>query len=158
MRHKISKSTVNRLRPGGILADSNPVGFVARRLKSGAVSYGFRYRDKQTSQQRWIGLGMHGELTPDQARKKALKTAGEVKDGGKPVSAAVAGAKRRQAAGYTVDDLLDNFLERYARPKLRSAHEIERVFKIYVRPKIGSKPIYDLKRRDARLNASPHVQ
>ena len=57
-------------------------------------------------------------------------------------------AKRRQAAGYTVDDLLDNFLERYARPKLRSAHEIERCFRVYVRPKIGSKSIYDLKRRD----------
>ena len=57
-------------------------------------------------------------------------------------------AKRRQAAGYTVDGLLDNFLERYARPNLRSAHEIERCFRVYVRPKIGSKSIYDLKRRD----------
>ena len=148
MRQKISKSTVDKLRPGGILADGNPIGFVARRLRSGAVTYGFRYRDKQTSKQRWIGLGLHGDITPDQARKKALKVAGEVKDGGNPASAAAVAAKRRQAAGYTVDDLLDNFLERYALPNLRSAHEIERCFRVYVRPKIGSKSVYDLKRRD----------
>ena len=122
MRQKISKSTVDALRVGKIIADTNPVGFVARRLNSGAVTYGFRYRDKQTSKQRWIGLGLHGDITPDQARKKALKVAGEVKDGGEPVSAAAVAAKRRQAAGYTVDDLLDNFLEqvRAAEPAQRA--------------------------------------
>jgi integrase len=148
MRQKISKSTIDKLRPGGILADSNPIGFVARRLKSGAVTYGFRYRDKQSGQQRWIGLGLHGDMTPDQARKKALKVAGEVRDGGTPVSAAVAGAKRRQAAAHSVDEMLDNFLARHVRPNLRSADEVERVFRVYVRPKIGTKSIYDLKRRD----------
>ena len=84
MQKKISKSAVDALRVGEIIADSNPVGFVARRLNSGAVTYGFRYRDKQTGRQRWIGLGLHGDITPDQARKKALKVAGEVKDGGEP--------------------------------------------------------------------------
>ena len=148
MRQKISKSTVDALRVGKIIADTNPVGFVARRLNSGAVTYGFRYRDKQTSKQRWIGLGLHGDITADQARKKALKVAGEVKDGGEPVSAATVAAKRRQVAGYTVDDLLDNFLDRYAKPKLRSADEIERCFRVYVRPKIGTKSIYDLTRRE----------
>ena len=148
MQKKISKSAVDALKVGQIVADSNPVGFVARRLPSGAVTYGFRYRDKATGRQRWIGLGLHGDIAPDQARKKALKVAGEVRDGSSPVSAAAVAARRRQAAGYTVDDLLDNFLDRYARPKLRSAHEIERCFRVYVRPKIGSKSIYDLKRRD----------
>ena len=148
MRQKISKSAVDALKAGQIVADSNPVGFVARRLPSGAVTYGFRYRDKATGRQRWIGLGVHGDVTPDQARKKALKVAGEVKDGSSPVSAAAVAARRRQAAGYTVDGLLDNFLERYARPKLRSANEIERCFRVYVRPRIGSKSIYDLRRND----------
>ena len=148
MRQKISKSTVDKLRSGGILADNNPVGFVARRLNSGAITYGYRFRDKASGKQRWVGLGLHGDLTPDQARKKALKVAGAVKDGGEAVSAAAAKASRRQAAGYTVDDLLDNFLDRYARPKLRSADEIERCFRVYVRPKIGTRSIYDLTRRD----------
>ena len=32
MRQKISKSAVNSLKPGQMIADSNPIGFVARRL------------------------------------------------------------------------------------------------------------------------------
>jgi integrase len=149
MRKKIGKRAIDALRIGEFITDDNPRGFIARRLKSGTVSYGYQYRDKASGRQRWVGLGLHGkDLTPDQARKKALKVAGEVKDGGAPVSAAAAAARRRQAAGYTVDALLDNFLERYARPNLRSADEIERCFRVYVRPKIGSKSIYDLKRRD----------
>ncbi len=149
MRKKIGKRAIDALRIGEFIVDDNPRGFIARKLKSGTVSYGYQYRDKATGKQRWVGLGLHGnDLTPDQARKKALKVAGEVKDGGEPEFAAAVAARRRQAAGYTVDALLDNFIERYARPNLRSADEIERCFRVYVRPKIGSKSIYDLRRRD----------
>ena len=147
MRKKIGKRAIDALRTGEFIVDDNPRGFIARKLKSGTVSYGYQYRDKASGKQRWVGLGLHGkDLTPDQARKKALKVAGEVKNGGEPVSAAAVAARRRQAAGYTVDALLDNFLERYARPNLRSAHEIERCFRVYVRPQIGHKSIYDLTR------------
>ena len=148
MRGKISKSAVDALQPGQIIACNNPVGFVARRLPSGAVTYGFRYRDKHTSRQRWIGLGLHGDITPEQARKNALKVAAEVRDGGEPVSAAALAAKRRQTAGHTLDWLLDNFVARHVRPNLRSAHEIERTFRVYVRPRLGSRSIYDLRRHD----------
>jgi integrase len=148
MQRRISKSVIDKLQPGQIIADHNPIGFVARRLPSGAVTYGFRYRDRITGQQRWIGLGLHGDVTPDQARKKALKTAGEVRDGASPVSASAVAAKRRRAAGHSVDELLDNFILRHVRPNLRSADEIERAFRRYVRPRIGGKCIYDLKRRD----------
>jgi integrase len=148
MRQKITKTAVDALVPGASIADTNPVGFVARRLPSGAVTYGFRYRDKQSGRQRWLGLGVHGELTPDQARRKALKVAAEVRDGGAPVSAAVTAAKRRAAAGHTLDGLLDNFIARHVRPNLRSADEVERALRVYVRPRLGSRSIYDLRRRD----------
>ena len=148
MRQKITKSAVADLQPGQIIADSNPIGFVARKLPSGAITYGFRWRDKERGRQRWLGLGMHGELTPDQARRKALKVAAEVRDGGEPVSAAATAAKRRAAAGHTLDSLLDNFVARHVRPNLRSAGEIERAFRVYVRPSLGHKSIYDLRRRD----------
>jgi integrase len=147
MQQKISKSTVDKLQPGQLLVDTNPVGFVARRLKSGTVTYGFRYRDN-TGRRYWIGLGLHGSVTPDQARRKALKTAAEVREGGAPVSASALAAQRRPMASHSVDQLLDNFLARYVRPKLRSADEIERTFRVYVRPRLGGKSIYDLKRRD----------
>jgi integrase len=147
MRGKITKSAVDKLKPGAIIADSNPIGFVARKLRSGAITYGYRYRDPQSGKQRWIGLGVHGELTPDQARRKALKVAGEVKDGREPTSAAATAAKRRQALGVTVDRLLDEFLARYARPNLRSADQIARSF-ADVRSRLGSRSIYDVTRRD----------
>jgi integrase len=144
---KITKSAVDRMRPGAILADSNPIGFVARKLPSGSITYGYRYRDSQSGRQKWIGLGIHGELTPDQARRKALKVAGEVKDGREPASAAATAAKRRRALGVTVDRLLDDFLARYARPNLRSADQIAHSF-ADVRSRLGSRSIYDVKRSD----------
>lgn len=148
MRQKISKSAVNSLKPGHSLADTNPVGFVARRLPSGTVAYGFRYRDKHSGRQRWIGLGLHGDITPDLARKKALKVAGEVRDGGQPLSASALARSRRQAASHSLDELLNNFMSRYVRPNLRSADEIGRCFDVYVRPVLGSRSIYDIRRRD----------
>jgi integrase len=149
MRAKITKSNVDRLRPGEMLVDANPVGFVARRLPSGAVTYGFRFRDRQSGAQRWLGIGLHGvDLTPDQARRKALRIAAEVKDGGAPQSAAITAQRRRQAHGVTVNHLLDEFLDRYARPNLRSADAIARAFEVYVRPRIGAKSIYAVTRLD----------
>ena len=50
--------------------------------------------------------------------------------------------------GSTVDALLDEHLKRHVRPNLRSADEVERVFRVYVRPEIGSKSIYELRRRE----------
>ena len=79
MSQKISKSAINALPVGGIIADTNPIGFVARRLKSGTITYGYRFMDRATGRQRWIGLGLHGDLSPEQARRKALKVAVEVR-------------------------------------------------------------------------------
>jgi len=44
--------------------------------------------------------------------------------------------------------LLDDFLKRYARPNLRGAAEVERCFRVDVRPRIGKKLVHDLRRRD----------
>jgi integrase len=115
------------------------------------VTYGYRYRDKQSGRQRWIGLGLHGELTPDQARRKALRVAAEVRSGGEVASAAAVAKKRRVALAVNVDQLLDEFLARYVRnPErpLRGADHTERAFRAYVRPRIGAKSIYSVTRLD----------
>ena len=153
MRAKITKRRVDGLKPGDILADDAIKGFVARRLNSGVVSYGFRYRDKTTGRQRWIGLGLHGSITPDEARDLAKRRAGEVAAKRDPVAERKAerakAARARDADANTVDAILDNFLIRHVRKNaLRRGDEVERVFKVYVRPRIGKKSIYDLRRRD----------
>jgi integrase len=145
MRAKITKRVVDTLVAGGPpLSDSEIKGFVARRLPSGSVTYGYRYRDRG-GRQRWLPLGLHGSITPDQARELAKQRAGEVASGRDP---AVERAKSRAAAASTVDALLDDFLVRHVRGKLRSANEIERTLNVYVRPRLGEKSIYNLKRSD----------
>src|SRR5262245_37550204 len=145
MLKKINKSAVNALKIGEIIADTNPVGFVVRRLKSGTVTYGYRFIDRATGRQRWIGLGT--DLAPEQARRKALQIASEAKNGAKPESAATITARRRQSFGYTVDQLLDDFIERYAK-NLRGVAAIKRCFDVDVRPRLGKKFVQDLRRKD----------
>ena len=56
--------------------------------------------------------------------------------------------KAKAEAVSTVNLLLDGFVERHVRKNLRAADEVERVFDVYVRPRIGAKSIYQLRRSD----------
>jgi integrase len=156
MRAKITKRQVDMLIPGAIVADEEVRGFVVRKLSTGAVTYGFRYRDKTTGKQRWIGLGLHGSITPDQARILAKKRAGEVADGRDPAGEQEATreqqANAQVAEANTVNALLDDFMREYVRgpDTLRSANQVERAFNVYVRPRMGTKSIYDLRRSDIK--------
>ncbi|WP_453956967.1 tyrosine-type recombinase/integrase [Bradyrhizobium japonicum] len=136
---------------GQILADKEVKGFVARKLDSGAVTFGYRYRDKTTGKQRWLGLGLHGNITAEQARDFAKKAAGEVADRKDPqgeLEEARAEAKRETlAAVNTVNAVLDAFEKDHVEG-LRSGDQVKAAFENHVRPRIGEKSIYDLKRSD----------
>jgi integrase len=145
MKAKITKRVVDALVAGGPpVSDTEIKGFIARRLPSGTVTYGYRYRNR-SGRQHWLPLGLHGSITPDQAREFAKQRAGEVAGGRDP---AAERAHVRTAAASTVDGLLDEFLARHVHGKLRTANEIERTFSVYVRPRLGGKSIYDLRRAD----------
>ncbi|KRR20360.1 tyrosine-type recombinase/integrase [Bradyrhizobium retamae] len=151
MQAKITKTKVDAMTAGQILADKEVKGFVARCLDSGAVTYGYRYRDKTTGKQRWLGLGLHGSITADQARAFAKKAAGEVANKQDPVGElqeSRAEAKReRLAEENTVNAVLDAFEKDHV-DGLRSGDQVKRAFTVYVRPRIGDKSIYGLKRSD----------
>jgi len=108
MPAKITKRVVDALAPGTIIADNEIKGFVARRLPSGVISYGYRYRAK-SGKQRWLPLGLHGAVTPDEARGLAKRAAGDVAHGRDPQSER---ANARAAAINTVNKVLDDFLAR----------------------------------------------
>jgi len=59
-------------------------------------------------------------------------------------------AQRRQSEREkcTVAVVCDDFVERYAQPKIRSWKEYQRILGHYVKPAIGSRPIHALSRRD----------
>lgn len=151
MQIKITKTAVDRMTKGQILADKEVKGFVARRLDSGAVTFGFRYRDRTSGKQRWLGLGLHGNITAEKARDLAKRAAGEVADKQDPVGeqeeARAEAKKVVQAETNTVDAVLDSFMERHA-STLRSEDQIKHAFDTYVRPELGAKSIYDIKRSE----------
>ncbi len=148
---RITKRKVDAMTAGQILSDDEIKGFVVRKLDSGAITYGYRYRDKMTGKQRWIGLGLHGSITADEARDLAKKRAGEVADARDPIAerltARTEAGKALVAEKNTVNAILDAFEARHVKG-LRSADQIKRAFEAYVRPRLGTKSIYALTRRD----------
>jgi integrase len=143
MRAKITKRAVDAMRPGDSLTDTEVGGFRARR-RAGAIIYELRYR--KAGQRKFLRLGTHGDITPDDARTLAKKRVGEIADNRDP---AAERQLERAAATNTVNVLLDAFLERYVgKQGLRSAKTIESAFDRLVRPHIGAKSIYEVTRRD----------
>jgi integrase len=148
MRKRIIKTTVDALKPGEIVADIEVRGFVVRKLPTGVVTYGLRYRDKISGKQRWLALGLHGNVTAEQARVQAKVAAGAVAAGRDPVAEEQkARADAERAAGETVNAALDAFLHHHAR-RLKSAERIKRAFDAHVRPRLGTRSIYSLRRSD----------
>jgi integrase len=141
---KISKTTVDRLRIGDIIADDAIQGFRARRLPSGRVTYTLRHTNGG-GKRREISLGLHGNVTAEEARVRAKKYAGQAVD-----SDPFAEQRAEKAiAGKTVGVVFDDFFDKYVLAKgLRSADEIKRNFDRLVRPRIGERSIYDIKRSD----------
>jgi integrase len=153
MKQLINKSSVDAMPKSANIVDTKIDGFIARKLPSGKVSYGFRYRGKDHKQW-WLSLGVHGQsgTTAETARAQAKVFQGKVAAGKDPGAEKQAerdkAEKAKQAGKNTVNAVLDLFIARHVEKKLRSAKTVKRCLEVYVRPRIGSKSIYDLKRKD----------
>jgi integrase len=122
---------------------------------SGAKSWAYRYRVEGKSRKLTLGTLLVGKADEDadgalpalsvsEARQRASAAAVRVQRGGDPVFE----KKRKEArANNTVNALLDAFVADHV-SGLRSGDQIARAFNVYVRPRIGAKSIYDLKRSD----------
>jgi integrase len=143
MKAKIGAKTVGRMQSGDIISDAEIQGFSARCWDTGAITYSLRYRTARGERKR-ILIGTHGNVTPDEARKIAKQRAGEVAFGHDPV------VERRTAkavAGNTVASIWDDYAKRELKSK-RSAAAQQSAFDRLVRPQIGTRSIYDLRRGD----------
>src|SRR5258705_3081528 len=130
MKQLISKSSVDAMPKGASLVDTKIDGFVARKLPSGRISYGFRYRGKD-HRQWWLSLGVHGQsgTTADSARAQAKVLQGKVAGGKDPGAEKQAErekvVKAKLAGKNTVNAVLDLFIARHVEKHLRSAKTVK---------------------------------
>lgn len=143
MKDRITKRSVDALAIGEFISDTEVKGFMARRLPSGKVTFGFQY--SKADRRPWLALGLHGSVTVEEARNDAKRYAGLVAQKRDPAAEQAVVTAR---STNTINHVLDEWLAKYARDadsgNLRSADGIESMFDRYVRPKIGDVVIYDL--------------
>jgi integrase len=156
---KITKRSVDALKPGKFLWDDEIRGFGVRcRPSADPENKGRRYyvlKFRAAGQQRWITIGEHGSpWTPDDARTKALALLAAVKvEGADP--AAVRDADKR---AMTVEQLCRNYLAAAEKglvhgkrklPKKASTLATDRGrIERHIIPLLGKRRVKDLSRKD----------
>ncbi|MEZ0043815.1 tyrosine-type recombinase/integrase [Bradyrhizobium sp. USDA 327] len=157
-RKELTATMITRLKAPAAgrlwVADSVVPGFGVRVTEKGAKTFVLRTRYPGETSASRREIGKVGETELADAREKArgwLKLIGEGKD---PANVE-AEQRRSQVAkdAMTVNAVLDAFEKDHVEG-LRSGDQVKAAFKNHVRPRIGEKSIYDLKRSDiaAMLN------
>ncbi len=142
-RARITKTIINRLKPGDVVWDTELKGFGARRQKD-SISYIMKTRVE--GKQKWFTIGKHGlPWTPDSARKEAL-------------SLKVDPTKQRnkQKAKKKLGEVLEHFKrEHLDKLKPSTKRDYLQVIDKYIRPKLSERFIIDINRSDmAELHSS----
>src|SRR6516225_9282364 len=141
MMTKITETEIKKLKPETRITDNTIKGFVARCLPSGEITFGYAYTNKATGKRKYIGIGLHGNVTVERARELAAKYSNEVAGREDPVAKFEDVAARSK---NTVNRVLDKYLEDRKREKARSVVAIRGNLAKHVRPVLGKKVIYDL--------------
>jgi integrase len=143
MRGEITIKSVAALeKAGGRITDNKIRGFVARCLPSGKIQFGYQYGSREG--RRWITIGLLGEVSVAEARRRAEKYAGQVADHHDPAAELKTKTARSE---NTVNHVLDKWVKAHV-SKLRTATNVKAGLANHVRPAIGGKVIYDLRRSD----------
>jgi integrase len=140
-----------------ILRDSEIKGFLCKITPRGHRVYMLYYRTKD-GQERRPKIGVHGEITCDQARKIAQQWKAEVAAGSDPSAHKSAS---RQAP--TVSQLCDRYLEEHAkgRKKPSSLRNDAQMIVRFIKPdlgarKVASATVEDIARLHQRLRNTPY--
>jgi integrase len=149
MLSKITKRAVDAIRPRDtdqFLWDRDLKGFGLKVTPAGNKVYLLQYRmgGRGTSTKR-VTLGRHGALTPDQARKEAIRLAGAIANGTDPASVRAA-----EKSAPTVAALAERFLNEHVATKTKpsTAVEYRRLVENIIVPTLGRKRVRDVTRSD----------
>ena len=150
---KLTKRFVESIRPGAkelVVWDRDLPGFGLRVLPSGRKTYVLQYRSRGLS--RRLTMGMHGVLTPMEARAEAMRLLANIRQGADPA------ADRRAARGAAnLVNLAARYLADHAeiRKKPRSVAEDQRMLEKFILPGLGKRKVAEITRSDvARLHNS----
>lgn len=137
---KISKRAVDALEASGskatFLWDDRLSGFGVKCLPSGGKRYVVKYRlngGGRAAPQRWLSLGTHGPLTPDQARELAQQALAAVARGEDPQ-----GAKFHSRQAPTLLDVWERFRQEHLPSKKpQTRYDYEAQWRVVIGPKLG---------------------
>lgn len=137
------------------LWDGELKGFGIQIEASGTKTYIVRYRPKglgRDGPRRFLKLGRHGALTPDEARNQARAILGQVAAGNDPAALQAAAREDvvRQRAALTVRELADLFLTQHVEPKRKptTAKGYRSALDCHVFPRLGTKVAAKVVRTD----------
>lgn len=123
--------------------DSELKGFGIVILPSGRRTYCVQYRNQQRILKR-LKIGVHGQLTTEEARELAKKRLGQVAHGEDPAE-----EKRAFKNLATMKDLACDYAERHGcRKRPRSLKEDQKLLKNIILPYFSDKKIVHVSRRD----------
>jgi len=120
-------------------------GFGMRVSPRGRKTFQFMYWHH--SKARRMTLGIYGEITLAEARVKYAEAKKALTQGRDPAAETVEQRKAERDA-ETVADLVELYLEKWARPRKRSAAEDERILRKEIVPAWGNRKAKDVRRRD----------
>jgi integrase len=131
--------------------DAQVPGLRLRVFPSGAKTWSFRYVSARDGSRQRLTLGSYPATTLAAARGRALE-AKSILDAGQDPRLALA----KDAAGaMLVRDLIDSYVEKHARPNMRSHAELERRLRKNVEPIIGTIKLAEVHRRDIARVVDP---
>ena len=140
--NKLTKRVVEAQQPGSrdiILRDSQIKGFMCKVTPRNHRVYMLYYRAKD-GQERRPKIGVHGEITCDQARKIALQWKAAIAGGDDPSV-----NKQSHRLAPTLSELCDRYLTDYAkgRKKASSARDDARMIDRFLKPDLGTRKVPD---------------
>jgi integrase len=128
--------------------EDGKTGFGVRVSTSGKKSFVFMYRFK--GKPRMMTIGVYPEVTLASARIKFSKAKKLLEEGTDP-GGVQADKKVLDRTAPTVEDLGNEFLEKWSKPRKKSWQIDERILKADIVPAIGKIKAKDIKRRDIVL-------
>ncbi len=144
---KITKRFVETIKPDAIKTlkywDSELKGFGVVVLPSGRQTYCIQYRNQQRVLKRYK-VGVHGQITTEEARGLAKKRLGQIAYGGDP-----ADQKKQTKNLPSMEDLAKNYIERHGykkRPK--SLKDDQKLLQNIILPTLGKVKAPNVTRRD----------